>query len=238
MYANEWPEVINMVQSVLNNSLSTRLNRSTLMQVFTGFAETTPLALMLKVNELVNADLDFIKAQKLMEVDKLSKAMTEIHAQVAEKATRDLKAAIQKHNDKTQVRSANFQVGEYVVVAEHRKSGTSKLQVNWKGWRRVASVESHYVLVVENLLTKEIMAAHALRLRFHKEKELNVTAELAHAAQHIDHQLYVVSKICAIMNKRCFTSCWSRGAVSCWRGHLGTLISYGCECSGHGCEVH
>jgi Chromo (CHRromatin Organisation MOdifier) domain len=64
------------------------------MQVFTGNAETTPLALMLKDNVPVNAPLEFIKAQKLMEVVKLSKAMTQIHSQVAEKSTRDRKAAI------------------------------------------------------------------------------------------------------------------------------------------------
>jgi uncharacterized protein YueI len=85
-----------MVQSVLDNSFSTRLNKRTPMQVFTGNAETTPLALMLKDNVPVNAPLDFIKAQKLMEVEKMSKAMTEIHAQVAENATRDRKAATQK----------------------------------------------------------------------------------------------------------------------------------------------
>jgi hypothetical protein len=129
MYADEWPEVVNMVQSVLNNYLSTRLNMRTPMQVFTGHAETTPLALMLKDNVPVSVPLDFIQAQKHMEVEKLSKAMTEIHAQVAEKATRNRKAAIQKHNDKTHVRSPNFQVGDYVLVAEHRKNGTSKLQV-------------------------------------------------------------------------------------------------------------
>jgi hypothetical protein len=104
MYADEWPEVVNMVQSVLNNSLSTRVNKRTPMQVFTGHAEITPLALMLKDNVPVNAALNFIVAQKLMEVEYLSKAMTEIHAQVAEKATRDRKAATQEHNDKTHVR--------------------------------------------------------------------------------------------------------------------------------------
>jgi hypothetical protein len=52
-----------------------------------------------------------------------------LHAQVAEKATRDLKAAIQKYNDKTHVRSPIFQMRDDVLVAEHRKSGTSKLQV-------------------------------------------------------------------------------------------------------------
>jgi hypothetical protein len=186
MYTDEWPEVVNMVQSVLSNSLSTRLNKRTPMQVFTGQAETTPLALMLKDNVPVSALLYFIKAQKLVEVEMLSKAMTEIHAQVAEKATRDRKAAIQKHNDKTHVRSPNFQVGDYVHVAEHRKNCVS---------RRVARVESYYVLVAENLLTKELKAAHATRLTFYKDKELNVTAELAQAAEHNYHQLYVVSKI-------------------------------------------
>jgi ribosomal protein S17 len=100
------------------------------MQVFTGHAKTTPIALMLKDNMPVNAPLDFTEAQNLMEVEKLSKAMTEIHALVAEKATRDRKAAIQNHKEKTHVRSPNFQVGDYVLVAEHRKSSLSKLQVN------------------------------------------------------------------------------------------------------------
>jgi hypothetical protein len=56
-------------------------------------------------------------------------------------------------------------------------------------------VESDYVFVVENLLTKELMAAHAKCLGFYKDKELNVTAELAQDAEHNDHQLYVVKKI-------------------------------------------
>jgi hypothetical protein len=56
-------------------------------------------------------------------------------------------------------------------------------------------VESDYVFVVENILTKELKAAHATRLRFCMDKELNVTVELAQAAEHNDHQLYVVSKI-------------------------------------------
>jgi hypothetical protein len=107
-----------------------------------------------------------------------------------------------KQNDKTHVRSPDFQVGDSLLLSEHRKSGTFKMQVKWKGPRRVASVESDYVLVVENLLTKKLKAAHATRLRFDQEKELNVTAELAQAADHNYHKLYVVSKIlCA-----CYTN--------------------------------
>jgi hypothetical protein len=46
----ECPAVVNLVQSELNKSLSTRLNKRTPMQVFTGHEETTHLALMLKDN--------------------------------------------------------------------------------------------------------------------------------------------------------------------------------------------
>jgi hypothetical protein len=76
-----------------------------------------------------------------------------------------------------------------VLVAEHRKSGMSKLQVKWKGPRCVASVKSDYVFLVENLFTKERKAAHATRLRFYQEKELNFTAELTQAFEHKDHEL-------------------------------------------------
>jgi hypothetical protein len=121
--------------------------------------------------------------------------MTEIHAQVAEKATRDRKAAIQKHNDKTHVRSPNFQVGDYVLVAEHHKERKAKLQVMWKGPRSIASVEYGYVFVAKNLVRKELNAGQATRLRFYQDKELNVTAELAQAAENNDHQLCFVAKI-------------------------------------------
>jgi hypothetical protein len=74
MYADKWPEEVNLVRGVLSNSLSTRLNNRTPMKAFTGHAEMTPLALMLKDNVPVNAPLDFIKAQKFIDVEKLSKA--------------------------------------------------------------------------------------------------------------------------------------------------------------------
>jgi hypothetical protein len=106
-----------------------------------------------------------------------------------------VKAAIQKDNDKTHVRFSNFQVGAYVLVSEHCKSGTSKLQVKWKGPRRTASVESDYMFAVENLLKKELAAVNAAHLRFYPDKESSVTAELAQAAEHNDHQLYVVMAI-------------------------------------------
>jgi hypothetical protein len=86
---------------------------------------------MLKDNVHVNTSLDFFEAQRHVEVEKLSKTMTEICAQVAEKSTRDSKAAIQKHNDKINVQSLIFQVEDYVLVAVHPSCRLS-------GWARAA----------------------------------------------------------------------------------------------------
>jgi hypothetical protein len=100
--------------------------------------------------------------------------------------------------------------------------------------------ESDYVFVVENLLMKELKASHATRLRFYKDKKLNVTAEPAQAAEHNDHQLYVVSKIFtrATMSRRYFIVVGRVARFSRWKGQLGTILSDGCGCSGHGGEVH
>jgi hypothetical protein len=87
------------------------LNKRTPMQVFTGHAETTPLALMLKDNLPVNAPLDVIKAQKLKEVEKLSNLMAEIHAQVAERAARDSKDAI--HRSTTTIRTCGRRTSKW-----------------------------------------------------------------------------------------------------------------------------
>jgi hypothetical protein len=95
------------------------------------------------------------------------------------------------------------------------------------GPRRVASVESDYVFVVENLLTKELKAAHATRLRFYKDKDLNDTAELAQAAEHKDHQLYVVSTIhdARYNEQEMFHELLVAWPVSRWRGHPGIFLS-------------
>jgi hypothetical protein len=70
--ADEWFKVVNLVQSVLNNFQAPRRNKRTPMKICTENAETTPLALIMKENMPVTVPLDFINAQKLMEVEKLA----------------------------------------------------------------------------------------------------------------------------------------------------------------------
>jgi hypothetical protein len=97
------------------------------MQVFTGHAEMTPLALMLK-------DSVPIKSQKLMEVEKLSKTMTESHAHVTREMLHVMEKLQFKKNEMTHVRSPNAcrgtpqeryvqAAGEVEGPAPHRECG-------------------------------------------------------------------------------------------------------------------
>jgi hypothetical protein len=110
-------------------------------------------------------------------------------------------------------------------------------------------VESDYLFVVENLLTKELKAAHATRLRFYNDKKLNITADLSQIAEQNDHQLYVVSRILdaryneqemfheLLVAWRDFPVVGRVARFPRWRGHLRTSLSYGCGCSEDGGEV-
>jgi hypothetical protein len=126
MYTDGWPEAINMVLRVLNNHLATKLNRRTPMQVFSGHTDTTPLALRVKENVPVNVSLDFIKAQKLMEFEKFSKAMTEIYAQVAETATPNRKSA--RFRSTTTRRRCGRRNSKWMTTCSSRNTATAVRQ--------------------------------------------------------------------------------------------------------------
>jgi hypothetical protein len=70
------------------------------------------------------------------------------------------------------------------------------------------------------------------------DKDLNVTAELAQAAEHKDHQLYIVSKK---FDARYNEQKVFQELLVAWRSFPvgeASLLSDGCGCSGHGGEVH
>jgi hypothetical protein len=100
--------------------------------------------------------------------------------------------------------------------------------------------ESDYVCVVENPPSKELKAAQATRLRFYRDKEHSVTADLAQASEHSDHQLYVVSKILGLRYNEQdmfheLLVAWREFPVG--KGHLGTVLCYGCGWSRDGDDV-
>jgi hypothetical protein len=158
----------------------------------------------------VNVPLDFIKAQKLMEVDKLSKAMTEIHKQVAKKSTRDRKAVIKKHNDKTHMRLQKLSSGRlragrgtpqerYVQVEGEVEGPASRRECGVR--LRVRRGESAQEGAQGGARKR---ACNSIRTRTSTSQRIwprppNTTTTSCTSCQRYSTR--------ATMNKRCFTSC-------------------------------
>jgi hypothetical protein len=98
----DWDKIAPVMQSTLNNSPSSRLQYRTPMFVFTSHQEMTPLALVLKDGtEMEIASIEFIQAQKLMEIEKSARIMAEVHTHVIVKSTKTRIQAIERHNKRT-----------------------------------------------------------------------------------------------------------------------------------------
>ena len=73
----------------------------------------------------------------------------------------------------------NFAVGDYVIVARARRSGsTPKLMSTCTGRWRIVTADKVHVYGVQNTLTDEVEHVHVVRLRFYADKDLEMTAGL------------------------------------------------------------
>ena len=78
-----------------------------------------------------------------------------------------------------------FFVGDYVLVARVRRSGsTPKLLMTWTGpWRVLVAQRSH-VYGVQNIVSGEDRDVHVTQMRFYADAALEMTAELKEVFQH------------------------------------------------------
>jgi hypothetical protein len=134
---DQWPEVLSLIQSVLNNSASTRLARRTPMQVFAGRKAQNPPALALAGTAVIPVEYSFAQAQKAAQADELQRRVAEIHKAAAQASTRSRQGAIERHNAKTHINKANFSEDDFVLVAVPKKERRHKMMAIWRGPRRV-----------------------------------------------------------------------------------------------------
>ena len=67
----------------------------------------------------------------------------------------------------------NFAVGDYLMVARVRRSGsTPKLVNTWTGPRRIVTADKVHVYSVQNIVTGEVKDGHVVLLRFYADTDL------------------------------------------------------------------
>ena len=91
-----------------------------------------------------------------------------MHKDVRERTSAVRKEQIERHNEKTNVRSVNFSIGDF-VLARNGQSTSHKLATKWYGPLRVIESKSNLVYVVEDIVKKKLETIHASRMILYKE---------------------------------------------------------------------
>lgn len=171
----DWPAVVDCIQSILNQSPLKRLGtrrpgvHRTPIEVFTAITPARPLLCALPMAKYPEAKTDTeLRMRQITEIDKLQTSLDEMHKDVGERLDAARAREIIKHNAKTNVLPANFTVGDFVLVRRAQKNKGHKLQFLWRGPRRITKAISKWVFEVEDLVDHKREAVHARRLTWYR----------------------------------------------------------------------
>jgi hypothetical protein len=126
--------------------------------------------------------LDAARALQLLNIQDLRARVEALHKQAYDSAQSNRAFARIRKAPST---LANYDVGDFVLVAKRELRGGYKLSLRWQGSQLIVSARCNYVFDVEYILTKVITPVHATLLRFYHDSSLDETVDLL---PHIAHQ--------------------------------------------------
>lgn len=180
MDSNEWPDIVPIVQSVLNWSPSTARKNLAPVTIFLG----------MHPNNLLSS----FKRSKKYAVPDSSAAMTEITRgltttkTILEELHPIVNNALQQNRKlsrevASQGVPAKFMEGDFVLVARQNFFKGEKLALRGREPRRVVKTVSNYVYNVEDLRNGSCSDVHARHLRFFADCSLDQEAAMSHAVR-------------------------------------------------------
>lgn len=110
--------------------------------------------------------------------------MDAIHRTCAGAASKRRERARLTQHTKRSVTAPNWDVGDFVLVAQRDSQATNKLSLRWRGPRRVLQVLFNHVYQVEDLESGHQTEVHSSRLRYFHDATLDVSTELLAQIAH------------------------------------------------------
>lgn len=142
-----WPQVLPIVQSILNNSIIDRLGKHCPLTAFTGLPQDSPL-LAIKTNKgerIEVKNIDQVRAEQCMNLTKMQEAFFNMHKTVSASSDRKRQSSVDSHNRKTNFRQINFTEGDFVLKGLRQHERGRKPALKWHGPFRVVSCVSEYI---------------------------------------------------------------------------------------------
>jgi hypothetical protein len=180
----EWPHVHRIVQSVLNNSPSPQRGNVAPITAFTGLPPDSPLLSVVAAGTPEPLTLSDIQARQAMNITELRATLDAVHKRCSDAAASRRRHARDSQLVRKGVSPPNFDIGDFVLVAQRDSQSVNKLSLRWRGPRRIVQIVSDHVCVVEDLESGHIMEVHNSRIRFFADDSLNVTAALLEQIAH------------------------------------------------------
>jgi hypothetical protein len=163
-----WPQVLPLVNYVLNNTPSKNLGGFAPVTVFTGHPPRSPLDVVFLPSERELRFVPLTDVEFLKKVEDLQSSLATLHHAVLEKKKR-------KKIPRPGEVEVDFGVGDYVLVSSR---ATSKLAPKWEGPAVVVAKVNDRRFVVKNLVTDTEREWHAECIKRYCDHDLKITDQL------------------------------------------------------------
>lgn len=179
----QWPRMLSVVQSVINNSPTDVLGGRAPIEVFCGLKRQSPLDIVYYPDESSVVKVDLTKEAVKLKIEELIENVKAVRMEVSAVPVRKAVAA-----KKTQ--AVDFSVGDYVLVSSAIRQGLSKMQPVWLGPALVKERVNENTYKVLDVLeldtpTAEPRTVSAVHLKRYADRQLVLSEELK------DHSAYV-----------------------------------------------
>lgn len=174
---DSWPQLVPVVQSAINNAPSPQRNGVAPITAFTGREPSTPISTFLRMGDSVPQTISEAQREKGFNIQSLITAMEDLHPLIEHSLEKERKRI---RNARNRGELANFQEGDFVLVARDDFHKGEKLCVRWRGPRRVTKCLNDYAFQVEDLRNGDLQIVHGTRLKFYADNSLDTTAIISH----------------------------------------------------------
>ena len=174
---DEWTDLLPVVQSVINSSLSPQRGKMAPMTAFLGRESTLSISPFLRSTTSTTVSLESAVLERTVNVQNLSDHMDALHPLV--------NASVQSNKQRARQaasrgKRANFTEGDFVRVAQEEFNAGEKLALRWRGPRRIIKALSDFVFQVEYLRNGTVSDIHASRLKFYRDSSMDTVVILPH----------------------------------------------------------
>jgi hypothetical protein len=164
----EWPNLLPLVQGVLNSAILPRLGTHSPLTAMTGLSADHPLASITTPSEVRPRAVNLAESRALQRqaIESTLGALDSMHAEVAVKTSLARQRAIDRINAKAVVRLCNFHTGDFVLRGVLPRHQHPKLALRWVRPYRILQVLTDFTFILQLLVTGDKCDVHGSRVLF------------------------------------------------------------------------